>query len=86
MAMSSIEQQASANCFFLIIMFIINITLGAYCFGYDLEVIIGKDVAWGWDIVGGLILGGLAIVVAIVCFIVHEVADVDAPFIKTDSK
>ena len=64
-----------AACFSLFLVLVIFATLGAWCFDYDLKAIWGLDVAWYWDVIGGICTGGVAITAAIVLGIVHTQRD-----------
>ena len=65
------------TCF--IVYLLIMATLGGYCFGYSLETMVGTSVPWYLDVLGGWVLGTLAIPCAIVCAI-FKASGVDTPF------
>lgn len=65
------------GCF--LIMLLINVTLGGYCFHYSLWNIFGKNIPWFADAVCGVVLGGVAIPTAVVCWVMR-LCGVEAPF------
>lgn len=58
------------NCGCMILIVLVNLTLGAYCFDYSLAALFGTDVPWYLDVVAGLFLGELVIPVAVILWIV----------------
>ena len=68
----------------LIVFFILNLSLGAFCFDYTLSCFWGTDVHWVLDMVGGAFLGEITIPSAIVCAIV-KASGVETPFFGNNS-
>lgn len=58
--------------------FFLMVRLCMLCFEYSLMTIFGKDVPWYVDLLGGLILNGFNIPIAIVCWII-QLAGVEVP-------
>lgn len=52
------------------------------CFDYSLFSIIGKDVPWWADVIGGIVTNGFIFITAVLCWILR-LAGVEAPFIHT---
>jgi hypothetical protein len=63
----------------LLLILLINITIGAYCFDYTLKTTLGTDVHWGLDVIGGAVLGEITIPAAVICAIV-KASGVETPF------
>lgn len=61
--------------------FLINITLGAWCFHYSLFQILGKNVPWFVDVLCGFLLGQFAIIAAFICWILR-LYGIEAPFVQ----
>ncbi len=70
----------SVNCGCLILVILINVTIGAYAFAYCLDSFFAKDASGAVDIIGGLVLGEIVIPLAILCWIL-KVCGVETPFI-----
>lgn len=70
-----------SGCGCLVVFLIINFTLGAWCFDYCLNAVFGKDVSWGLDLLGGLVLGEITIPATIILAICHA-AGVGFPLMK----
>jgi len=68
----------SCGCLWLLVI-LVNLTLGAFCFDYTLNSFFGVDPAWYWNVLGGLFLGEAAIPIAACTFIIHA-AGVPVPF------
>ena len=60
------------NCGCLIIVMIVNLTIGGYCLNYSLDTILGTTIS-SWLLAGilGLFLGELTIPLAVICFIAN---------------
>ena len=56
---------------FMVIILIVNLTLGAYCFSYSLDTIAGTHVSPTMNTLGGLALGEITIPLAVICWIVN---------------
>jgi hypothetical protein len=54
--------------------------IGPWCFDYSLYSVFGKDIFWLGDFAGGMILGSLAVPVAILCWIAR-LCGVPVPFV-----
>lgn len=67
------------GCWLLIV--IVNLTLGSYCFNYSLGAIWGTQLPWGLALIGGLFLGELTIPCAVICWLI-TLSGVAQPFIK----
>ena len=45
----------------ILVILLINVTIGALCFDYSLDYYFGTDVEWWKDAIGGLVLGEITI-------------------------
>lgn len=63
----------------IVSLIVLGLTIGSYCFSYDMEIMFGKEVSLGWSLLGGVCLGTLAIPSAAIVFVIHE-SGVPAPF------
>ena len=63
---------------FLVALVGLTLWLCSACFAYSLDTIFGKDVPWYADLVGGLVLNGANIAIAVVCWII-TLAGVEVP-------
>lgn len=70
----------NSGCNLIFWLFVINVTMGAYCFQYCLWSIFGKDIPWYADIVAGFFGGQFCIPLTIICWIIR-LCGVEAPFI-----
>jgi hypothetical protein len=75
------KKENGFSCCGCLIVILVNLTLGAWCFSYSLSTIFDKDAPWILDVLGGLVLGELTIPVALICWIL-TVAGVPVPFLK----
>ena len=66
------------GCYMIIVA--VNITIGALCFDYALETILGKNIPWYGDVICGLFLGEFAIPAAVICWVM-TLCGVEPPFI-----
>lgn len=53
----------------------------AFCFDYSLNAILGKDLPWYVDILGGVILNAIITVLAFICWIV-QLCGIASPFFQ----
>jgi hypothetical protein len=67
------------GCGAIVMLLIINITVGALCFQYALWSIFAKDIPWYGDVMVGLVGGQFAVPVAFVCWIIR-LCGVEVPF------
>jgi hypothetical protein len=59
-----------SGCGCMLLIIFINLTIGAWLFGYDVKCVFGKDVPLGLAMLGGLFLGEAAIPVSGILWIV----------------
>jgi hypothetical protein len=64
----------------VLIVLLVNITIGAVCFDYSLKFVFDKDIPWYGDCVCGLFLGEVAVPAAIICWVLGE-CDVQSPLV-----
>ena len=64
---------------FLVLFVTACLVMVAKCFEYSLWCFTGKDVAWYLDLLGGLVINGLNIPLAILCAILRA-CGVETPF------
>lgn len=76
---TSADHGCGVTCGCLIILLILNLTLGAVCVQYDLYSLWGAELPWYGNVGIGLVAGEVAVPIAIVCWIVRQ-CGVDAPF------
>ncbi len=64
----------------IIVLVILSLAVWLFssCFAYSLDTIFGKDVPWYADLAGGIVLNGVNIPLAVVCWIVR-LAGVETP-------
>lgn len=74
------SHNTSTSCGCLIAILALNLTVGAMCFAYSLRSILGADVPWWADALGGLFLGQITIPLAVICWVLR-LAGLDAPFL-----
>lgn len=77
---SSDGTAVSSACIFIIFILLINITIGSFCFNYDLQCCFGKTANFWVAGLCGLLLGELTIPSAIVCWVVSDLCGVETPF------
>lgn len=58
------------SCGCIITIILINLTVGAYCFNYDLNVLFGTQLPWWLAAIGGLFLGEIAIPLTVILWLV----------------
>jgi hypothetical protein len=71
------------SCLGMIIILLINLTLGAYCFNYSLDSTIGRKESIPVAMLGGAVLGEITIPAAVVCWIVRDTG-VHKPFFQVE--
>lgn len=67
------------NCGCIILILVINLTIGSFCFNYCLGALWGTQLHWGLAALGGLILGELAIPAAVIIWLI-TLSGVPTPF------
>lgn len=73
------EPGCSCGCLVMIIILIINLTLGGLCFDYTIYNWFNADIAWPLDCLCGMVLGEIVMPCAIVTWIL-KCAGVQTPF------
>jgi len=53
-----------------LILFLI-LWLLSFCFEYSLYIIIGKDIPWYADLIGGIVLNACIVSVAFICWVIE---------------
>lgn len=67
----------ACGCFVFVWLFFAMI--GGWLFQYSLYSITGKDAPWWADVIGGIVLSGFLVPLAVLCWILR-LAGVDVPF------
>lgn len=70
---------ALVGCGCWILYVLVGATIGAVAFDYSLFCFTGKGVNAFWDVLGGAVLGGITIPLAVICYIL-KLAGVHTPF------
>ena len=63
------NKEAGGLCGCMVLILVINIFLGGFCFDYCLWGIFGKDIPWYADVICGLFLGEFVIPLSFVLWI-----------------
>ncbi len=75
------KSNTSCSCLLLIVILLINLTLGAYCFDYALVSCFDLHVGTGWAVLGGMVTGQIAVPAAVACCIVRQTGK-QVPFFR----
>lgn len=67
-------------CLIVVVILLINLTIGGLCFNYSLNSCFGKTANFWIAGVCGLFLGEVTIPAAIICFVVSDLAGISTPF------
>jgi hypothetical protein len=70
---------ALSGCGCWLVVVLVNLTLGAWCFNYCLGIIWGTQLPLGLAMIGGLFLGPVAIPAAVICWLI-QLSGVPTPF------